>query len=85
MKPKRQLVWVLVALILAALGTGNLFAQDGENAGIPTNVGYPSNPSAPANPGSPSYDPPARVAGFSTSPVRSRCSLGESTTGLLQT
>ena len=44
------------------LGTLNLLAQNGENAGIPTNVGYPSNPGAPANAGNPSGDPPARVA-----------------------
>ena len=62
MKSKRQLGWVFVALMMVALGTGNLLAQDGENAGIPTNIGYPSNPSGPPNPGNPSNDPPARVA-----------------------
>jgi plastocyanin len=68
MKSKRQLGWALVALMLMALGTGNLLAQSGENSGIPTNIGYPSNPpgtnnpGAPPNAGSPTYDPPARVA-----------------------
>ena len=62
MKSKRPLGWVLVALMLVALGTGNLLAQDGEDAGIPTNISYPNNPGGPANAGSPSNDPPARVA-----------------------
>ena len=38
--------------MLVALGTGNLLAQDGENAGIPTNISYPNNPGGPANAGS---------------------------------
>src|ERR1035441_5065782 len=62
MKSRRHLEWVLVALILMALGTGNLLAQDGENAGIPTNLSYPNNPGGPANAGTPSNGPPARVA-----------------------
>jgi len=62
MKSQRQLGWVLTALLLVGLGAGSLVAQDGENAGIPTNVSYPNNPDTPGNPGSPSYDPPARVA-----------------------
>jgi hypothetical protein len=62
MKSRRQLGWVLTALMLVALGTGNLLAQDGENAGIPTNLSYPNNPGGPATAGTPSNDPPARVA-----------------------
>lgn len=65
MKTKRQFGWFLVALIVLALGTINLLAQDGEDAGIPTNIGYPNNPGqpgGPANAGSPTNDPPARVA-----------------------
>jgi hypothetical protein len=68
MKSKRQLGWVLVALVLLAVGARNLLAQSGENSGIPTNLGYPSNPPGPSNPagppnaGTPSNDPPARVA-----------------------
>jgi hypothetical protein len=56
MKSQRQLGWVLVALLLLALGTSALFAQDGENSGIPTNIGDPANAGTPAN------DPPSRVA-----------------------
>jgi len=62
MKSQRHLGWVLTALLLVGLGTGSLVAQDGENAGIPTNVSYPNNPDTQGNPGNPSYDPPARVA-----------------------
>src|SRR5271165_7097815 len=62
MKSKRPVGWDLVALMLVALGTGNLLAQDGEDAGIPTNISYPNNPGGPANAGRPSNDPPARVA-----------------------
>jgi ferric-dicitrate binding protein FerR (iron transport regulator) len=69
MKSQRRIGLVLAALMLVALGTANLLAQDGENSGIPTSVSYPpSDPGAqanqgpPANPGTPSNDPPARVA-----------------------
>ena len=68
MTSKRQLGWVLAALMVLALAAGNLLAQSGENSGIPTNIGYPSNPPGPndpggaANAGNPTYDPPARVA-----------------------
>ena len=53
MKSRRRIGLVLAALILVALGTANLLAQDGENAGIPTSVSYPpSNPGGqPANAG----------------------------------
>ena len=63
MNSRRRIGLVLAALMLVALATANLLAQDGENAGIPTSVSYPpSNPGAPADPGTPSNDPPARVA-----------------------
>ena len=62
MKSQRQLGWVLAALMLVSLGAGSLVAQEGENAGIPTNVSYPNNPDTQGNPGNPSFDPPARVA-----------------------
>lgn len=62
MKSRQQLGWVFTALLLVALGAGNLFGQAGENAGIPTNVGYPNNPGGPPNAGNPGGDPPARVA-----------------------
>ena len=62
MNARRHLVWVLVALTLVTLSAGNLLAQEGENAGIPTNLSYPNNSGDPANAGSPSNDPPARVA-----------------------
>src|SRR3974390_1434011 len=62
MKSRRQLGWILAALIMVALGTGTLVGQSGENAGIPTNLGYPNNPNGPADAGTPSNDPPARVA-----------------------
>src|SRR6516164_1046553 len=63
MKSQRQLGWVLVTLLLLALGTSTLFAQDGENSGLPSSVSYPpNNPGSPANPGNPVNDPPSRVA-----------------------
>jgi hypothetical protein len=63
MKSQRQLGWFLVALLLFALGTSTLFAQDGENSGLPTNINYPpNNPGAPADAGNPANDPPSRVA-----------------------
>jgi hypothetical protein len=63
MKSRQRIGWVLAALMLVALATANLLAQEGENAGIPTSVSYPpSNPGGPANAGTPSNDPPARVA-----------------------
>ena len=68
MKSKQRLAWVLVALMFVALGPAGLFAQDGENSGMPANVDYPGNPGVPGGPGgppnagNPSNDPPARVA-----------------------
>ena len=62
MKSRRQLGWVLAALVLVSLSAGNLFGQSGENAGIPTDLGYPNHPNGPADAGTPSNDPPARVA-----------------------
>ncbi len=64
MKSQRRVGWFLTALLLLALGTGNVLAQDGENAGIPTNISYPNDQQGvpPANAGNPSTDPPARVA-----------------------
>ena len=62
MKPRRRIGWVVAALMLLALVTANLLAQEGEDAGLPANVSYPGSPGAQANPGSSSNDPPARVA-----------------------
>src|SRR6516165_4877682 len=60
MKSQRQLGWFLVALLLFAFSTSALFAQDGENSGLPTNI--PNDTGGPANPGNPVNDPPSRVA-----------------------
>ena len=62
MKSQRQVGWVLVALLVVALGTATLLAQDGETSGIPNNINYPGNQPGQAVPGNPSNDPPARVA-----------------------
>ncbi len=62
MKSRLQLEWILIALVLLGLATGNLFGQAGENAGIPTNIDYPNNANGPSNAGSPTNDPPSRVA-----------------------
>jgi len=68
MKSKQRLKWILLGLMLIAFAMGSLLAQDGENAGIPSNIGYPSNPAGPSSPadqanaGNPANDPPSRVA-----------------------
>jgi hypothetical protein len=62
MKSQRQLGWVLAALLLFALGTSTLFAQDGETSGLPTNVTYPNDQGGPPQAGNPVNDPPSRVA-----------------------
>ena len=62
MKSQRQLGWVLVALLVVALSTATLFAQDGENSGIPTTISYPNDQAGQPVPGNPSNDPPSRVA-----------------------
>ena len=62
MKSLRQSGWILAILLMVSVSGMCLFAQDGENAGIPTSISYPNNPGGPADVGSPSNDPPARVA-----------------------
>ncbi|HEX8797223.1 MAG TPA: hypothetical protein VF772_01360, partial [Terriglobales bacterium] len=62
MKSRRQVGRVLVALLVVALGTVTLFAQDGETSGIPTTINSPNNQAGQPVPGNPSNDPPARVA-----------------------
>jgi len=62
MKSRRQVGWVLVALLVVAPGTATLFAQDGETSGIPTTINSPNNQAGQPVPGNPSNDPPARVA-----------------------
>src|SRR5450755_4596560 len=62
MKSLRQSGWVFAILLMVSVSGMCLFAQDGENAGIPTSLSYPNNQGGPADAGSPSNDPPARVA-----------------------
>jgi FecR protein len=62
MKSLRQSGWVLAILLVVSVSGMCLFAQNGENAGIPTSLSYPNNQGGPADAGSPSNDPPARVA-----------------------
>ncbi len=74
MKFKRQLGWTLVVLVTVALGTATLFAQEGENSGIPTNIGTqpdtggPPYAGGPAAPGDPNSAGPSNVAGVPGNP-----------------